>query len=75
MWVGEEMQKILEQGGRDLPEYQGNQAWILPIPATFVISRGGVITARFLDPDYRNRMAIEDLLAALKSVLSADERE
>ncbi len=75
VWVGEEMQKILEQGGRDLPEYQGNQAWILPIPATFVISRGGVITARFLDPDYRNRMAIEDLLAALKSVLSADERE
>jgi len=24
------------------------------------------VTARFVDPDYRKRMAIEDLLAALK---------
>ncbi|HZP10434.1 peroxiredoxin-like family protein [Methyloceanibacter sp.] len=70
VWVGEEMQRILESGGRNLPEYQGNQAWVLPIPATFVISRAGVITARFIDPDYRNRMTIEELLAALKAAFS-----
>jgi hypothetical protein len=27
----------------------------------------GLIKARFVDPDFRNRMAIDDLLAALKS--------
>jgi peroxiredoxin len=75
VWVGEEMQQILESGGRDLPAYQGNEAWVLPIPATFVLSREGVITARFIDPDYRNRMTIEDLVAALKSVLSADKED
>ncbi len=74
VWVGEEMQQILEQGGRDLPKYQGNQAWVLPIPATFVISRAGVITTRFIDPDYRNRMTIEELLAALKAAFSADNQ-
>ena len=32
IWVGEEMQQILEAGGRNVPDYQGNQAWVMPIP-------------------------------------------
>ena len=39
---------------------------MLPIPATFVVGRNGHIKARFVDPDYRKRMAIEDLLAAMR---------
>jgi peroxiredoxin len=53
IWVGEEMQQILESGGRRVPHYQGNQAWVMPIPATFVIAQDGLIKARFIDPDYR----------------------
>ena len=41
IWVGEEMQQILESGGRKVPDYQGNQAWVMPIPATFVIAQDG----------------------------------
>ena len=67
VWVGEEMQQILQSGGRRVPDYQGNETWVMPIPATFVIARDGVVTARFIDPDYRNRMTIADLIAALKS--------
>jgi hypothetical protein len=32
-----------------------------------VIGQDGRVKARFVDPDYRKRMAIEDLLAALRS--------
>jgi hypothetical protein len=39
----------------------------MPIPATFVVGRDGLITARFIDPDYRKRMTIEDLRAALRA--------
>jgi len=67
IWVGDEMQQILESGGRNVPEYQGNQAWVLPIPATFVVGQDAIITARFIDPDYRKRMTIEDLLKALQN--------
>ena len=67
IWVGEEMQQILAAGGRKVPDYQGNQAWVMPIPRPSSSPRTGVITARFIDPDYRRRMTIEDLLAALKS--------
>ncbi len=65
IWVGAEMQKMME-GRQDLPAYQGNSSWTLPIPATFVVGRDGRIKARFMDPDYRNRMAIADVLAALR---------
>jgi peroxiredoxin len=74
VWVGGEMQEILESGGRAVPEYQGNQTWVMPIPATFVVGRDGVVTARFIDPDYRNRMTIAELLAALKAALSTDNQ-
>jgi peroxiredoxin len=40
---------------------------MLPIPATFVVGRDGLIRARFVDPDYRKRMAIADALSALRS--------
>ncbi len=55
----------MRQGGRDLPAYQGNDGWLLPIPATFVVAQDRRVVARFIDPDYRHRMAVEDLLKAL----------
>ena len=66
IWVGAEMQKMME-GRQDLPTFQGNSSWMLPIPATFVVGRDGYIKARFMDPDYRRPMAIADMLAALRS--------
>ena len=66
IWVGAEMQKMM-QGRRDLPAFQGNSSWMLPIPATFVVGRDGLVKARFIDPDYRKRMMISDMLAALSS--------
>jgi peroxiredoxin len=66
IWVGAEMQKMME-GDRDLPTFQGNSSWMLPIPATFVVGRDGLIKARFIDPDYRKPVAIAGMLAALRS--------
>jgi peroxiredoxin len=67
IWVGEEMKEMIAAAGWNLPEYQGNESWMLPIPATFVVGSDGRIAARFVDPDYRRRMAVEDMLDALKS--------
>jgi peroxiredoxin len=65
IWVGAEVRKMME-GRRDLPTFQGNSSWMLPIPATFVVGRDGLIRARFIDPDYRNRMMISDMLGAMR---------
>jgi peroxiredoxin len=67
IWMGVELKQMIASAGLDLPAYQGNNSWIVPIPVTFVVGTDGVITARFVDPDYRRRMAIEELLAALRA--------
>jgi peroxiredoxin len=65
IWLGAELQNMLKDL-QDIPDFQGNDSWLLPIPATFVVGPDGRVKARFVDPDYRRRMTIEDLLAALK---------
>jgi peroxiredoxin len=67
VWVGDELKRLMAASGRDLPRYQGNDAWFLPIPATFVLAADGTIKERFIDPDYRRRMTVENLLEALRS--------
>ena len=66
VWVGAELQKMLQERV-NIPSFQGNSSWMLPIPATFVVGRDGLIIARFIDPDYRKRMTITDMLAAMRS--------
>jgi peroxiredoxin len=67
-WMGDEMKEIMRQRpDRDIAKFQGNESWMLPIPATFVVGRSGRISARFVDPDYRKRMTIDNLVAALRS--------
>jgi peroxiredoxin len=66
IWLGEEMVRLISATGLDIQKYQGNDSWMVPIPATFVVGRDGRVKARFVDPDYRKCMAIEDLISALR---------
>ncbi|MGE3796000.1 MAG: peroxiredoxin-like family protein [Dehalococcoidia bacterium] len=54
--------------GNDLPMANPGVGWTLPIPATFVIGPDRIVTARHVDPDYRERMEPADILAAARSV-------
>jgi peroxiredoxin len=64
IWLGTEIQQLLSY--LDLSDFHGNDGWMLPIPATFVVGRDGLVKARFVDPDFRRRMEIDDLLAAVR---------
>jgi peroxiredoxin len=66
IFISLELQKFMKDAGWDIAPYQGNAAWILPIPATFIVDRDSIIRARFLDPDYRKRMAIDVVVDALR---------
>ena len=73
-WVGDEMQKLMTGAGWDVSRSQGSNTWLLPIPATFVVGTDGEVKSRFVDPDYRKRVAVEDLIAALKRRISPVSR-
>jgi peroxiredoxin len=65
IWLGIEIQQLLSY--QDMAKFHGNDGWMLPIPAVFVVGRDGIVKARFVDPDFRKRMEIDDLLEALES--------
>ena len=65
-YIGDELVGLLRQQGNQMPAFQGNDSWFLPVPATFVIDAGGSIRARHIDPDFRlNRMAIDEILSSI----------
>ena len=65
-YVGDELKHMMISSGWDPSVSQGTDNWMLPIPATFIVGTDGIVRGRFVDPD-RTRMAIEDMLAALRS--------
>lgn len=62
IWVDEAMARMIAAAGWDIPGYQGTDGWVLPVPAVFVIGQDGIVRARHVDPDYRRRMELDDLL-------------
>jgi peroxiredoxin len=54
--------------GIDLSVHNGDQSYELPLPATYVIDRGGIIRAVFADADYVKRMEPAEILAALRTL-------
>jgi peroxiredoxin len=69
-WVGDEMRGHMRERDVDPTKSQGNDAWFVPVPATFVVGRDGKIVARHVDPDYRRRMEVDAVLAALRTAAS-----
>jgi len=48
-----------------IPEYE------LPIPATFIIDRGGIIRLAFVDPDYTKRLEPAEVVRAVQGLTAA----
>ncbi len=64
MRVGEIVKTLMQGHGYHFDAFHGD-GWFLLVPATFVIGRDSLINARFVDPDFRTRMDIDEILAAL----------
>src|SRR5512138_445724 len=54
--------------GHDLPVLNGNGRWALPMTATYVIDRRGIIVFADVDADYRRRAEPADVLARLRTI-------
>jgi len=52
----------------DLAQRNGESSWQLPLPARFVIDRGGVIRYAQADPDYTVRPEPEETVAIVKAL-------
>jgi len=52
----------------DLPRFNGDASWELPLPATFVLDSAGVVRYCSVDPDYTVRPEPDEVLAALRGL-------
>jgi peroxiredoxin len=66
VWLGERLAELMQGRGHRLHEYQGNDGWFVPLPATFVVGANRRVLARHVDAEFRQRMEIDDILAVLK---------
>jgi peroxiredoxin len=53
----------------NIAKNNGREVAHLPVPATFIISRDGIITATFFNPDYKIRASVKWILKNLSSAL------
>jgi peroxiredoxin len=68
MRLPDELIEVYKKLGVDLPRFNGDNLWRLPVPARFVIDRGGIVRAIEADPDYTTRPEPEETLAALRAL-------
>ncbi len=66
VWLGERLTGLMQGRGYRLSDYHGNDGWFVPLPATFVVGTDGRVLGRHVDAEFRQRMEIDDILAALK---------
>ncbi len=50
----------------NMPKIYGNDGWMIPIPATYVVGRDGVIVHAYVNPDYRERCDPEGLVEIVR---------
>jgi peroxiredoxin len=44
---------------------KGPDRWVLPLPATYIIDRNGIVVLSYVDADYTTRLAPAEIVAAL----------
>jgi peroxiredoxin len=66
--LSDELRGLYAANGMDLARINAAGRWELPLPATYVIARTGVIALAFVDVEYRRRLEPEDVLEALRTL-------
>lgn len=66
--LSDTVQEIYKNFGIDLLGANGDDSQELPIPATYIIGRDGVVRYAFVDADYTNRLDPDVIIAELQKL-------
>jgi len=72
--LSEELRPIYTGAGRR-PSSEGQDNWLLPLPATYIVDWTGEIVFSFLDTDYTSRLEPAEILAVLAPLARRTDRE
>jgi len=66
--VEEDIRTLFKSFGSDIPAFNGDESWELPVPGTFIISQDGTIRLTYADADYTHRLEPSALLESLRTM-------
>lgn len=66
--LSEKLRPIYASFGIDIPAFDGDDTFELPMPATYVIDTDDTITYAFVDPDYTKRLGPAEIVNVLKNM-------
>jgi peroxiredoxin len=66
--VADVLRPIYKNIGADLPAYNGDESWELPIPATYVVAKDGTVRLAFVDADYTHRLEPTAIIDCLREI-------
>jgi len=71
--LADELRAALQSNDKALPRINGDDSWELPVPATYVIASDRRIALAAVQVDYRQRLAPEAIIAALKALRTTSD--
>ena len=66
--LAEELHDLYKSFGLDIPKFNGDDTWELPMPGTYVLDKDGTVKYAFADADYTKRAEPEDVISTLKDI-------
>ena len=73
--LDEAVRHAYKQVGADLPRFNGNDSWELPMAATFLIDPSGIIRLAFVHPDFTRRLDPSIVIARLNELQSSVHKD
>lgn len=70
-WIGPEVRRLYQEAGVDLEKYQRNNGFFLPVAAKFIVGQDGLVKARQVNVEFRQRMEPEAVVATLRDLKAA----
>jgi peroxiredoxin len=67
--VEEDIRTLFKSIGSDIPAFNGDESWEIPLPGTFIIAQDGTIRLTYADADYTHRLEPSALLESLRTMI------
>ena len=67
----EVLRPVYQGLGIDIPAYNGDDSFRLPVPATYIVRRDGIVAHAFVNADYTQRMEPAEIVTHLAAAAAA----
>jgi peroxiredoxin len=66
--IDEAVRSAHQRVGANLPAFNGDDSWELPMAGTFLVDQSGMVRLAFVDPDFTRRLDPSVIIARLKEL-------